>query len=175
MGGGANAHTLGDGVGDAEDLADELGKDVPQHTGDDDDHHRQGLDAPQLLRHADADGGGDGLGQKGHIHGVVQVEEDAHGQDHGQAGQHAGGDTQQDGLGVLLQQGELLVEGNGQADRGRGQQEADVPGPFHIGGVVDFKPYQEGHHQDDGHQQGVKEGKLPPASEENAHAVGRQR
>ena len=67
MGCSADAHALGNGVGDMEQLAHGLGQQGTHDAGDDHDGTGQRRNAAQLCGHIHADGGGHGLGQQGGI------------------------------------------------------------------------------------------------------------
>ena len=108
MGRGANAHALGNGVGDVKRLADRLGQQVAHNARQDDDGTGQGRNAAQLCSYIHADGGGHGFGQQGGVLLLGQVQRQCQCQRDGQ--RHGGGQQQ-----VVHRGGADLVIGIGDA------------------------------------------------------------
>ena len=135
MGRGADAHALGDGVGDVEPLADGFRQQAARNARQDDDGPRQGGNAAQLGSHVHADGRGDGFGQQGGVLLPGQVQRQCQRQRTAQAHQRAHRDARDDGGGVLLEQIPLFIEGDGKADGGRQQQVVDRGGADLVIGV----------------------------------------
>ena len=122
MGRSADAHTLGDGVGDMEQLAHGLGQQGTHDAGDDHDGTGQRRNAAQLCGHIHADGGGHGLGQQGGILLSGQVQRQCQCQRAAKAHQRAHRNARNDGGGILFQQVDLLIQRDGQRHRGGQQQ-----------------------------------------------------
>ncbi len=175
MGGGADAHALGDGVGDVEDLADRLGQQVARDAGEDDDGTGEGRDAAQLGGNVHADGRGDGLGQQGDVLLAGQVHGD--GQRHGtaEADQRAHRDARDDGGGVLLEQVPLLIQRDGKADGGGQQQVADRGRADLVIGVGDLQHTEQDDDEDAAQQQRVEERLAGHFIDEGAQREGGQR
>ena len=175
MGRGADAHALGDGVGDVEHLADRLGQQVARDAGQDDDGTGQGRDAAQLSGDVHADGSGDGLGQQGHI--LLTGQAHGHGQSQraAQTDQGAHRDARDDGSGVLLEQVPLFIQRDGQADGGGQQQIADRRGADFVIRVGDVQHTEQDDDEDAAQQQRVEDGLARHPVDEGAQCKGRQR
>ena len=175
MGRGADAHALGNGVGDVEHLADRLGQQVARNAGQDDDGTGQGRDAAQLSGNVHADGGGDGLGQQGHI--LLTGQAHGHGQSQraAQTDQGAHRDARDDGGGVLLEQVPLFIQRDGQADGGGQQQIADRRGADFVIRVGDVQHTEQDDDEDAAQQQRVEDGLARHPVDEGAQCKGRQR
>ena len=87
-----------------EKTADGLRDDVADDPRNDDAGHGNRDNAAHLLWYAHADGGGDGLGKKGDILFVSQLEEQRKDQNRRHRGQNTGHGSRQNGPGVLFQQ-----------------------------------------------------------------------
>lgn len=99
----ANAHALGDGVGDAEKPAHRNCDHVAENAGDDDHGDRQRHVAAELFGYAHADGRRDGLRQKRHVFLVCKMKELAHHKHAAKRRDDTGENTGEDGLPVALQ------------------------------------------------------------------------
>ena len=174
MGSSADGNALCNWVGDMKHPADHGREHIAHQSGDDNHGDGQGDIAAQLLRNAHADGGGDGLGQQGHILCMIQPEDQSHGQYAQKRGQHPGGDAQKNGGLVLLQQIQLFIEGNGQTDGGWGQKIAQIlcAGIVHV--VIHIGHGQQRNGDDNGDQQGVKQRAFPLLLQQAAQTVGHQ-
>ena len=175
MGGGADAHTLGDGVGDVEDLADRLGQQVARDAGEDDDGTGKGCDAAQLGGNIHADGCGDGFGQQGDVLLAGQVHGDGQRQGTAEADQRAHRDARDDGGGVLLEQVPLLIQRDGKADGGGQQQIADRGRADLVIGVGDLQHAEQDDDEDAAQQQRVEERLAGHFVDEGAQREGGQR
>ena len=160
MGCRTNRNALGHRFGDPAQLAHGLGNDIAQHTGDDDDRFRDGHNTAEFLGHTHADGRGDGLRQQGNIILMVESEQNTQSEYRSHAGQHTGNNADQNGLDVAHQQGELLVQRNGQADGGRGEQVAQVLRTGVVALVVHVQQEQNDDGDDDGDKQRVADRRL---------------
>ena len=168
----SQSNALGNGVVNAEQLQHRFSQNIAHHAGDDNGNHRDGHIAAHLLGHAHANSGGDGFGQEGHILAVVKPEHQGKHQHQHHRGQHPGKHAGKNRHCILFQQLQLLIQRDGKAHRGRGQQEADIAGA----GLIYFRRNprhrQESHHQDNRHQQGIENANLPLFLAENAHFIG---
>ena len=89
VGGCADGDAFGDRLRDMERFEQAFGDDIAQYAGNDDHRCGDGDIAAQFLAHADADGGGDGFGQKGDIGRMIKAEEKGKDENAQKAGQHA--------------------------------------------------------------------------------------
>ena len=158
MGSGADGYPTGNGLRDAEQPAKALSDHIPQHPGNEDDCHGQAHIASQLLRNTHADGGGDGFGQQGHISGMIQPEQPGQKKNAPKTGQNPRENSQKHRFAVLFQQLKLLIQRHGQADRGGGQQVADVLRPSFVGGIVHPEQEQQPNSQKNRNKQRIQKG-----------------
>lgn len=160
VGGGAEGYAFGYGFGDLKEAEDRLGDDVAKDAGDDDDGDSDGHVAAQFFGYAHADGSGDGLGQQGYIFHVGQLHELGQHEDGGQAGQHTNEDSGKDGLVVLLELLEFLIQRNRQANGGGGEEPTQILRTVVVGVVVNMADDQHQHGHDDGDQQWIQDGQF---------------
>ena len=158
MGCRADAHALGDGVGDVEQLAHGLGQQRAHDAGDDDDGTGQGGNAAQLSCHVHADGGGHGLRQQSSVLLLGQVHCQRQRKGAAQTDQRAHRDACNDGRRVLLEQIQLFIQRDGQRHRGRQQQVAYRRGAGLVVPIGDIAHRQKNDDKNTAQQQRVKDG-----------------
>ena len=172
MGTGADGQAGRHRVLDPEELDEHGGQNAAQDAGEDDGHHGDGLDAAQVLRDADGDGGGHRLGDQRGGDGLVQPEQAAHEIDAAHGGDGAGGAAHQNGQPVLLEQGDLGVDGHRQTGGGGGQEHVDDGAALVVGRVGNAAHQQHGGHQDDGDEQGIAQHQSGLFLNADAHPEG---
>lgn len=136
--------TLGDGIFDAANLADDwrghCSRDSRNRDGDDGDAR----DAPDLFGDDGAHRDGDGLGNHGQSKRLAEVEQLARCDDAENAGEASDADAREYGKPVLFEVLDLLVEGNGEYDGDGTEEKRDIVAADLVGVVADSCSAQEG-------------------------------
>ena len=155
---------------DMEKMEHQLCDHIAEDTRDDDRRHGQRNDTARLLRHAHADRRRDRLRQQ---RGDVlrgQTEQLSHDENAENRAERAGSDRRQHGHQVILQQPELLVHRNREADRRRCQQVAEQICTRLIILIRNLEDHQHRDHHDRRHQQRIQDGdtklRLQPYSQQ---------
>ena len=155
MGRTADGDTLGYRFLDVQQLQELLGKDIAQHTRNDDNYHRHSHMSTQLLRHADTYRRSDALRQEGNVRGMIEMEKQGKQQYGAQASQDSRHDACHHSPIVLLEQFYLLIQRNSQTDGGWSKQIADHIGTGRIGFVVYTRKEQHADYQHDSDEKGI--------------------
>ena len=175
MGCRADAHALGDGVGDVEQLAHGLGQQCAHDAGDDDDGTGQGGNAAQLSCHVHADGGGHRLRQQSSVLLLGQVHCQRQCKGAAQTDQRAHRDARDDGGRVLFEQVQLFIQRDSQRHRSGQQQVAYRRGAGLVVPIGDIAHRQKNDDKNTAQQQRVKDGLAGHPVDEHTQPKGCQR
>ena len=152
-----NTHSGGDAVLDPQHLDEDGSQNVAEDTGE---HHRSHSDrgnSAQLGAQFHGNGCGNRFGQHGKGQSIADPQQTAEQIDTGHRGGRPCQTAQYNGQEVLLQQGQLLVDGVGQQRRCRGEHHGDDVGSAQVVLERDIKHQQHRHDDEDGEQHWVEQ------------------